>query len=323
MSPARCSRRWTFANSESPICYCVVLQIMSMKTQKRIYNCPEVCLAFANMSRISRMTAKRLDELKNALTEVGVDYVDALKKEYVDYVNGLSDIDYEKGDLAFHADAFAKTKITPSKVTESKPQPKETKKESRIPRISPKNLESLKKELRRVGVEQLDDKKTLDGLKAQFRSYVDALTDDDYMAHDLLGHMEAFAKSLTSTATPPESIPELGESDIEQIPYEEIEKYVDRFTRGLLPNKTIAYDTQQGKWVGPAEDDDEWNVEVTHDGVKYVVGEKTKRIYRVNPDGIGDVFLGFAGIGKFKHIKLPESDDEAEELNMNTKTLKV
>jgi hypothetical protein len=275
------------------------------------------------MSRISRMTAKRLDELKNALTEVGVGYVDALKKEYVDYVNGLSDTDYEKGDLAFHAAAFAKTKSKPSKVTESKPELKETKKESRIPRISPKNLEILKKELRRVGVEQLDDKKILDGFKSQFRSYVDTLTDDDFTAKDLLGHMETFATTLQSSRTPPESVPELECNDIAQLPQEYIEKYTDRFVRGLLPAKTVVFDKQEGKWVGPAEDNDEWNIQITQDGIKYVVGERTKRVYRVNSDDVGDVFVGFAGIGKFKHIKLPESDSEEEELGLNSTTLKV
>lgn len=271
------------------------------------------------MSRISRMTKERLDRLKAALEKSHIEYTDALKKEFVTYVNELSSSDYEKGDLLFHADMFAKTKATPAKkVTFTEPVPaKETRS---IPRMTAKNLEILKKELSSAGVKNLEDEKNLKKLKDEFRDYLKSLTDDDYNSHDILDHMKSFATTMKTEGTPPESIPELDASDIEEIPQKEIEKSADRFIRSLKDAPTIAFDKHDGKWVGPAEDDDEDNIEIVDNSIKYAVGEKTRRVYRINPDGVGDTFLGFAGVGKFKHIKLPESDDE---LANDMRTLKV
>lgn len=270
------------------------------------------------MSRISRMTKDRLDGLKTALEKEHVEYTDALKKDYMNYVNGLSDADYEKGDLSFHASAFAKTK-TPAKpvVVVSPPPSKEARS---IPRMTAKSLETLKKELSSAGIANLDDEKTLKKLKDEFRAYLKSLADDEYTSHDILDHMKSFSVTMKTSEAPPESIPEIDASDIEQLPQKVIDTHVERFVRSLHDAPTIAFDKENGKWVGPAEDDDEYNVEIVDKSVKYAVGEKTRRVYRINPDGVGDTFLGFAGIGKFKHIKLPESDDE---LANDMKTLKV
>jgi hypothetical protein len=54
----------------------------------------------------------------------------------------------------------------------------------------------------------------------------------------------------------------------------------------------------------PEEVEDEDMTEVTFKGVKYVVGDISKRVYIADEDE-GDQFVGFLGMGKFAEMKMP------------------
>lgn len=54
----------------------------------------------------------------------------------------------------------------------------------------------------------------------------------------------------------------------------------------------------------PEADPDEEMVEVAFKGIKYVVGEVSKRVYIADEEN-GDQFAGFVGMGKFKDMKMP------------------
>ena len=71
-------------------------------------------------------------------------------------------------------------------------------------------------------------------------------------------------------------------------------------TASIEPTGTY-WDADNGRFVkGPESDDDEDFEEKTFEGTKYVVGEKTGRVYEARDTG--DVFAGFIGVGKFKKL---------------------
>lgn len=104
-----------------------------------------------------------------------------------------------------------------------------------------------------------------DDLKTEFRQYVEDMSNDDYVAKNMKDHIEDFAKKNGPPPLAKESL-------------------------------TVATTAE-----GAEEDPDEDMLEVTFKEVDYVVGEKTQRVYRVNPNG-ADVFEGFVKIGKFKDM---------------------
>jgi hypothetical protein len=60
--------------------------------------------------RIKRMSPIMADQLKKALTDVGLEFNDKLKKEFVQFVDDLADDDFKKVGLADHMREFAKLK---------------------------------------------------------------------------------------------------------------------------------------------------------------------------------------------------------------------
>lgn len=209
-----------------------------------------------------------------------------------------------------------------AKVEEKKPEPKveakkaePEKKEKRIKRFSPVMASQLKTALEGVKLEMSDS------LKKEFQKYVEELTDDDFRKESLSDHMRAFAKlkvpaevaraEKAAEDTPPESDVEDEESEAEEetVKMESSATVVDitlkelqdiGMTATIDPPGTF-WDADNGRFVkGPEADDDEDFDELTFDNVKYVVGEKTGRIYEARDTG--DVFAGFIGVGKFKKM---------------------
>jgi hypothetical protein len=127
--------------------------------------------------------------------------------------------------------------------------------EKRIKRMTVTITKQLTESLKVAGLDLTED------LKAEFRQYVEDMSQDDYVAKNLKDHIADFAKKNGSPPTTDDA-------------------------------ETSA---------GAEEDPDEDMLEVTFKGTDYVVGEKTNRVYRVNPSG-ADVFEGFVKIGKFKDM---------------------
>ena len=190
----------------------------------------------------------------------------------------------------------------PTKVAEPKKDEPE-KKEKRIKRFSPVMASQLKAALETVKVEMTDKH------KKEFQQYVEDLTDDDFRKEGFADHMRAFAKLKAPVVSETEEteeetvvvaeVPTAGSPptvvDISLTELQAIE-----MTATIDPPGTF-WDADNGRFVkGPQADDDEDFDEVKFDGVNYVVGEKTGRVYEARDTG--DVFAGFIGVGKFKKM---------------------
>jgi hypothetical protein len=213
-------------------------------------------------------------------------------------------------------------KAPAAKVEEKKPEPKveakkaePEKKEKRIKRFSPVMASQLKTALEGVKLEMSD------ALKKEFQTYVEDLTDDDFRKESLSDHMRAFAKLKVPAQAAPvveetldeeveESEAEESEAEEETVKMESTATVVDitlkelqdiGMTATIDPPGTF-WDADNGRFVkGPEADDDEDFDELTFENVKYVVGDKTGRVYEARETG--DVFAGFIGVGKFKKMK--------------------
>ena len=216
-------------------------------------------------------------------------------------------------------------KAPAAKVEEKKPEPKvdakkaePEKKEKRIKRFSPVMASQLKTALEGVKLEMSDT------LKKEFQTYVEDLTDDDFRKESLSDHMRAFAKLKvpaevakvekaaedTSDESEEAAESEAEESEEETVKMESTATVVDvtlkelqdiGMTATIDPPGTF-WDADNGRFVkGPEADDDEEFDELTFENLKYVVGDKTGRVYEARETG--DVFAGFIGVGKFKKMK--------------------
>ena len=152
-----------------------------------------------------------------------------------------------------------------------KKAPKEPKSddEKRIKRMSP----TLTKQL--TTVFQDAKKEFVKEKGGEFAKYVNELSKEAFEAKNLSDHMRDFAGVPV-----PESKPVVPE------------------TKKAEPKKVVKKETPVPEAV-PDED----MTEVTFKGVKYVVGDISKRVYEANDDG--DKFVGLLGLGKFKTMQLP------------------
>lgn len=205
-------------------------------------------------------------------------------------------------------------KVDETKKEEEKKTEKDDKKEKRIKRFSPVMASQLKTALDGAGVE-MNDK-----LKKEFQQYIEDLTDDDYRASGLADHMRAFAKlkSPEKKVEQPEKDDTDDKNEVKKVEQTEkkVEKpetptVVDVPLEDLRKIEMVAeidtpgtyWDADNGRFVkGPEADDDEDVDEIKYEGKEYVVGVKTGRVYEVRDTG--DVFAGFAGVGKFKAMKV-------------------
>jgi hypothetical protein len=204
--------------------------------------------------------------------------------------------------------------------------PKDEKRIARLSAVQKKQIADLLKE---SGV-PADEK-----AYKLFRDWINTMADDEFKSCGLEDHMKNFAKNEAPAAggggggaaeVPPKkkAAPKKKdvakeESDKEEAPKkvpakkaapkkkdaapeEEVKTVVD--LKKIKDLKEIRDGVFQGSdnkvFTGPAEDTDEDMEDATFEGVNYVIGTKTQRVYRVHPDGeSADVFVGFWGVGKF------------------------
>lgn len=177
------------------------------------------------------------------------------------------------------------------KPKERKPRaPKEPKAETTSKRLS-KLSDSLFEKLSEIFTElggKLGDKESKDFVK-----YANELTDDDYIAKSLVAHMRDYATMCTK---PPVN------NDVTVLTHEQLLKRKN-ITAGHKVG--VFWDADAKEFVtGPNEDPDEDMTEVNFDGMDYVVGENTGRVYFVDSSGGGDAFVGFLQIGDYAEMSI-------------------
>ena len=170
---------------------------------------------------------------------------------------------------------------TPKKAPKKKETPDAPKKESkpaksdddkRIKRMTP----TLSKQLTTVFQDAKKEFKKENG--AEFAKYVNDLSKDAFEAKNLSDHMRDFA----GVGAVPVAVAET----------KKVEPKAE-------PKKVVKKETPIPEAV-PDED----LVEVPFKGVKYVVGEISKRVYEADEEN-GDKYVGLLGLGKFKTMQLP------------------
>lgn len=220
--------------------------------------------------RIKRFSPVMTAQLKKALEENGIDMTDALKKEFQQYIEDLTDDDYRASGLADHMRAFATLKnVKPETVVGDKPV------------AMAEKAEEIKEE---------DEKG-----EAKAETKTETKTEKDEKP-------KKAPKKAAKKGGDKMVIPEMSSAaTIVELSLEELRGI--KMTAEINSNPGTYWDFE-GRFVkGPESDEDEDVVEVENfNGKKYVVGEKTGRVYEVNTDG--DVFAGFAGVGKFKAMEL-------------------
>lgn len=118
-----------------------------------------------------------------------------------------------------------------------------------------------------------------DDLKAEFATYIDAKSDDDFKAFAMAGHMRAwFDARVTIT-------PKAGNGEFTPAEYDA--------ARGV-----------QNSGNDADEDADEDLEEIDVDGEQLLIGTKSGDIFQSTEEA-GDVKIGRAGEGKFKNVRKP------------------
>lgn len=244
--------------------------------------------------RFPKFADKTTKDFKAALEKEGVEMTDVIKKEFQQYVNDLTDDDFENGKLVDHMKAFAKLKV-PIVVPVEVPvvaEKVDDKKKSRVTRL---NGAQFKAAVEREGVEFKED------FKKEFKKYVDDMTDEQYKNGGVLtDHMDAFAKSKKTPAKEPEDVSENNDKVFE-ISLKELQT-ISMLTH-MGESVRLYWDGDNGRVVqGPDRDDDEDFEEIKFDGRDYVIGQKSGRVYEALDSG--DVFAGYVGVLKFKMLKI-------------------
>jgi len=179
------------------------------------------------------------------------------------------------------------------KPKERKPRaPKEPKKEDdspgkRFTQLSGSLSDKLKEIFTSMGGEMSDkDKKG-------FVKYANELTDDDFFPKALADHMRDYAKTRTKLPVP---------KDVIKLTHENLLK-----RKNVTPGDQVGvfWDVDAKEYVtGPDEDGDEDMTEVNFDGMDYVVGENTGRVYAVDTSGGGDAFVGYLQVSEFAGMSI-------------------
>lgn len=195
----------------------------------------------------------------------------------------------------------------------------EAKAEKRISRMSPTLKTALRKALATAGQVFTDDEWKASKKPEEFKNYVNSLSAEAESAKALEKHMEDFAAPSIDAPAEVQAAaePENAEPHILTISeLRSIKKLTTTSTTGQF------WDGDKGRFVqGPAENTSEDMVElkiktqVPHGGagsdkpkfemLEYVVGEKTKRLYRCGEGDDADKFVGYIGVGEFKDAEDP------------------
>jgi hypothetical protein len=220
--------------------------------------------------RIPRMSPTLATQLKSELGKVGMKYsdddkkeFDKIKKEFVTYVDDLTEDDFTGKGLTDHMRDFANTK---KPVEEKAVKAEETKVEKKTEDTKVVKTEEKPKKGGKKKAEEKPVVKT-EGLVPSNVSNIHDVTLEDLQA-------------------------------IEMIVTVDSKDHVGTF-----------WDADEGRWVrGPGRDVDEDIEETKFDGKTYSVGVRTGRVYDEETDSDHSVFCGFVGVGKFRGMKMPETD---------------
>jgi hypothetical protein len=118
-----------------------------------------------------------------------------------------------------------------------------------------------------------------DDLKAEFATYIDAKSDDDFKAFAMAGHMRAWFDARVTVT------PKAGNGEFTPAEYDA--------ARGV-----------QNSGNDADEDADEDLEEIDVDGEQLLIGTKSGDIFQSTEEA-GDVKIGRAGEGKFKNVRKP------------------
>jgi len=192
------------------------------------------------------------------------------------------------------------TEAAPKKKAPKKAAKKETeeKKEKRIGRMTAAYMKQLQTALTSVDVEvDFDDKKEVEKIKKAFLAYIDDLTEDDFTEKKIPDHMRDFANLQTNKEEKKEE--KIEDITVHRLTLEELQS-IELISRTDTLEKGVYYDADNGRHVtGPERDQDEDLDDKTFKKTKYVVGEKTGRIYLDDDES----FVGYIGVCEFKEMK--------------------
>jgi len=133
---------------------------------------------------------------------------------------------------------------------------------------------------------------------AEFAKYINELEKDDFDEKSLTDHMRSYVANIARGGKPKEPS---GEEVITTASVAALEVLKARLVEAHGPG--IYWNPDTKTFIkGPDAEEDEDVTETTMDGVKYAVGDNTRRVYRL-VDGV-DMFEGFLGIGKFASMKV-------------------
>lgn len=208
-----------------------------------------------------------------------------------------------------------KTEAEPAAKAEVKPAPKaETK---RISRMSPTLKTALRKVLVAAGQTFTDDEWKGSKKPEEFKNYVNSLSAEAESAKALEKHMEDFAAPSTEAAVEVQAPADSSEPQV--ITIKDL-RLIKKLTATSTPGQF--WDGDNGRFVtGPAENPEEDMVELKiktqvpnagagsdkpkFEMLDYVVGEKSKRLYRCGEGEAADEFVGYIGFGEFKNVEDP------------------
>lgn len=230
--------------------------------------------------RIPRMSPTLATQLKTELGKVGLKYsdddkkeFDKIKKEFVAYVDDLTEDDFTGKGLTDHMRDFANTK-KPAEVKKT-----EEKVEKKTEAVKAEEVKAVKAEDTKVV--KTEEKPKKGGKK----------------------------KTEEKVEKKPEGLVPSNVSNIHDVTLEELQAIEMIVTVDGDEHVGTFWDADEGRWVrGPARDVDEDFVDTKFGGKTYGVGLRTGRVYDEETDSERAVFCGFVGVGKFRGMKMPELD---------------
>jgi hypothetical protein len=255
------------------------------------------------MTPIQKLT-KQLEEQQSKLTKLNEKIAggkskipDKDEENKTNTENKISEIQTKISEIIAKESAPKPEKKGKAAKTEAKAEaPKtEAKAEAKhIPRITPAMTKKLKEAFETVEA-SWDDK-----YKKEFVDGVNGLSEEDFAAYGLEGHMSKFANMHAPSAAGgggggggPSTTKSLTVTKLH-----EMNEHLNEMSAGVYQHKTT-----KNVFSGPEEDSDEDFEDVEVDDVDYVVGQNTKRVYKPQKDG-PDVFVGYWGVGKFYDASL-------------------
>ena len=244
----------------------------------------EAAKADKEEKRIARMSPAMTKELETALTTAEIPHdekvLKKLKDEFRAYVNELTDDDYKKSSLTDHMRDFANLKK--EEKVDAVAEAEKPKKGGRKKAVKAEEAVEAKEEVKK---DEAKPEKKKPGRKPKAKE--EAKKGDDEEPEN------SGAEPATGGGAANFTVKNLTLTEL----MERSERLVINAGRA-----GIYFDPETGETVtGPEEDADEDMEEVKFDGKTFAVGETTGRVYEQDAEGL-DVFVGFRGAGKFKHM---------------------